>query len=293
MHILSARRTLSIVVVSIGFIVACEIPVAPDDEHHDEHPEDYGYSVVNGDFTVRESVQIRRMNELRVRYITGDLIFDLEWWASEFEARIDHLRYIEGSLDLRPSGDRIVLVDLPALDSVEGGVFIQDNANFESLVAPELHHIRHVLRIENNDSIETIHLPNLSHAPNLIFEGNANLADIELPGTRWAHSLQIRDSPELRSLSVPVLEEIEEFGFVMERNESLDSFHLPALKTIHGDLLIQDNQVLETIEFAVLEQVSGDFQVIDNPNLPTSNAQQLANQVEVTGDTTISGNATD
>jgi hypothetical protein len=76
-------------------------------------------------------------------------------------------------------------------------------------------------------------------------------------------------------------------------NEGVESVDLPALKIIGGDLSLQLNDNINAVSMDALEYVGEFFLIRGNPNLPSSEAWALRDQLcpdAVGGATTIAGN---
>jgi len=109
---------------------------------------------------------------------------------------------------------------------------------------------------------------------------------------RTSRFLVVTQTQNLTHIDLPNYEQ-SDGGFNIIVNQNIEEVSLPALKSIGGDLSVQLNEELTSVSMPVLEQVGEFFLIRGNPELPTSEAWALRDQLcpdAVGASTTIAGN---
>ena len=229
------------------------------------------------------------------------------------------LEGVGGVLIIGHNPSLLAIPEFPALESIAWYLWLQDNEGLESVGGfPSLSVIGDAvaiagLRIHNNDALETVPaFPALASMPTsdgspgtLSIWNNASLQELGgFPALEGVDDLLIQFNPSLTVIGAFLsLDEIT--GAIQVRDntllEDLDAF--AEVTSRIQDLLITENLSLSSLaglENLGLETnrpeepaVQGDYTVTNNPNLPTSQAEDLADLLGVGGEVTIEGNLDD
>ena len=232
------------------------------------------------------------------------------------------LTTLSGLESLRRVGGAVRIRDNPSLGDVSGLAGLEEVGRWfdvrfnESLTElPPLPELRFVgadsatqvsLTIVQNPALARIGgFPALEEAEgNLSISFNPVLADLaEFSSLRsLGGDLRVRGNSSLASFGgFPVLEAVGGSLFVLDNEalENLDAFS--GLTSTIQDLHVHNNASLTSVQglqnigsaTEAFPAVLGDFTVTDNPELPTSQAEDLAETLGVGGTVTISGNLED
>ena len=96
---------------------------------------------------------------------------------------------------------------------------------------------------------------------------------------------------DLTAVSFPALTEVGAH-FRVSHSEDIQVITCPLLADV-GEFWIDDNASLSSWSLPALDTVGGEFYVTNNPQLPTTTAETLRDQVglsDIAGTITISGN---
>jgi hypothetical protein len=234
--------------------------------------------------------------------------------ALESLSGFDNLVTLNGTITIE--GNRN-LTDLGALGRLKHIVMaeIRGNAALPSLRFDALETIEVRFLVDDNPALIDVTLSALTTiGDGLRFEGNGALQSVSFPQLLTAGGLTLRSANALSSVSAPLLLNLT-LGLTMATLPSLSSVDLPELVSIGGDMVVSGNSVLPSFagfdslatiggDFRIrdnpgprslagldaLDFVAGDLEIVDNINLPTSQANALANRITVGGAVTISGN---
>lgn len=211
----------------------------------------------------------------------------------------------------------LAAIEFAQLDTIAGVLMIRYHDNPTLVSFPALTYLGSTMYIETNESIETVSAPLLSWAGGgFSFKTNASLQTVIMPELVYlSGTFYFLSNSSLISFDLTKLSTIGG-DFYFSVNDAIQDFNgLDNLKSVGGWFYIGVNNSLETSEgfsslistgeyflilanpsltsvsdFSSLQDVGGYFKIEDNPLLPTANAQALANQTTVSGDTIIVDN---
>ncbi|KAL4809068.1 GPI-anchored cell wall organization protein-domain-containing protein [Aspergillus unguis] len=169
-----------------------------------------------------------------------------------------------GSVTITNTG--LTSLDGISLNSVSSFI-VTDNTQLEKIDVNELKNATNLINFAGNYDELEIMLPNLEQGSNLTIR---NVSSVSLPSLTklegqlgfWGNSFS--------SLSAPNL--TESGDLVFEDNSALKNLSLPVLETVNGGFLITRNDKLNTIDFPKLKTVTGaiDFSgAFDKATLPS------------------------
>jgi hypothetical protein len=172
--------------------------------------------------------------------------------------RMPALAALEGTLGLARVGGSVLLEDLPALTSLD---------RFATLV-----------EVGDSIVIRRVRTPSFTAFDRIV----------TVPGDVWLEEV----GEVSTTIAFPDLVSVEG-SLVLLHSGTLSSWDsLPWLVSIGGDLHFEGNPLLATLPpWSGLSSVGGDLHFVDNPSLPTSQLEELATRVTVSGEVIIEGNA--
>lgn len=214
---------------------------------------------------------------------------------------------VAGNVQVDTNAVLAAVPGFPALVSVGGALLVGGNPALESVGAfPLLSEIGGVFWIAGNEGLtEVAGFPALASVGGLFriganpsLTGVGPFAELASVGT----FVQFLDNEVLGAL--PELPALASIGgnLVIQRNASIQDLDpLTGVTATIQDLLIDENAALSDMQGlgslgsadGAEPAVEGDFTVTDNPNLPTSQAEELAELLGVGGTVTIEGNLDD
>ncbi|CAG8698628.1 4474_t:CDS:2, partial [Cetraspora pellucida] len=137
------------------------------------------------------------------------------------------------------------------------------------------------LRIENNQQLEILQVPNMRNIDTIYLTGNGKL-DFTAPYLENVNDLTVKN---VRSLNLPALSTISN-NLVISENK-FPSFTLQNLHSVTGTLTIDSNWYLKSANFPVLQTVGPSLVISNNPSLEKINGfpklEQIGGSVDVTG----------
>lgn len=245
--------------------------------------------------------------------VTGNLTIGGEESPLTSLSGLETLRRVGGAVRIRDNASLEDVSGLAGLEEVGRWFDVRFNGSLAELPPwPELRFIGadsatqvSMTIVQNPDLARIGGFPALEEAEgNLSISFNPVLADlVEFSSLRsLGGDLRVRGNSSLASFGgFPVLEAVGGSLFVLDNEalENLDAFS--GLTSAIQDLHVDNNASLTSIQglqnlgsaTEAFPAVLGDFTVTDNPELPTSQAEDLAEALGVAGTVTISGNLDD
>ena len=156
---------------------------------------------------------------------------------------LEHAKYMRiASMGQMTAISANSLEDISRLDIVE-------NPQLMNLSFPEVTTLVDGLWVQFNESLEILEIPHLTHVGRLDVLANANLQQIELPSLeRLTGDLRVR-------------------GQQNEPSPPLEEFHLPALKSVDGDVVVSQFLSMMSLQLPALEEVGGDVTLFSLPEV--------------------------
>ncbi len=133
-----------------------------------------------------------------------------------------------------------------------------------------------------DDTEALISMPELREVQNrlllndVILSGSLKFSNLEKVG----NDIHLHLSDDTEDIHFPELVEVGGYQFLIAGIGGSTSISFDSLLEVPGLFSIYDNDSLEEIDFPDLSRVGGTFSITENPELPTSNAEDLRDQVE-------------
>ena len=247
------------------------------------------------------------VNLARLETIEGSIVVGSQ--AAVQAISLPNLRTVR---HISVSGDAVQTVSLPALEVVEESVLISGDA-LTVLAMPELvsvgqdftltatkqlagfdlsglESVGGVFAARHDEGLKAFVLPSLRTAGAVDVTSEEGLEHFELPALETvAGDLSVWRNQALERFEAGVLDHVDGALIVWEGN-ALHGFDLSAVVAVGGDLMVSDNVALAEFGFAALTYVEGALTVEDNPALPQCWVDFVLAQVEVGGESKVSGN---
>lgn|GEM_PF-2449289 len=170
-----------------------------------------------------------------------------------------------------PALGEVRLGSLAAVLTDSGDLNVGQNARLETLALPSLTSLEGHLTLTDNDGLARLDAPRLESVAGWVgVSGNAALGALDLPLLASpVDAVHVVENPALASISLPSLPSVVDNGWGDTMSD--------------GDVEIGDNALLGSLAFGALTHVDGSLEIFDNPTLPTSQAEQLVEQVTSSG----------
>lgn len=150
-------------------------------------------------------------------------------------------------------------IDLPLLGSVGGDLQVKVNHALERMSLADLESVGESIQITGNSEMESLLLPSLRTTRDLLVAGNAALSRVELSAVERLRLLVLESLPALAVLYLDALVTVgseEEPGKLhLQHNQALQSVSAPLLRTVYGNLLVEQAPALSVLEVPSLERV--------------------------------------
>ncbi|PHH61753.1 hypothetical protein CDD81_8000 [Ophiocordyceps australis] len=262
-----------------------------------------GPKQIKKDFIVSNATKLISISSSSINSIGGTL-------------RLDNLQLLSSfKMQSLKSVDTLILINLPQLSSLTFGtsgvtkcrvIQIQDTFLTElnglniafaekidiannaklTMINSEIVNITESLKVTNNGNNMQVNMSRLQFAGDVQFR---QVKSFDAPVLTEVESIKFNDSPELLTVSAKNLSTISA-SLTFINNRKLGNLSFDALKTIKGDMTIQNNTALKSIEgFPELETVGnillrGNFETVKLPSL-----KDVKGSVTVTSTSDISG----
>lgn len=168
---------------------------------------------------------------------------------------------IEGSLVIR--GDQVLSVELPALHSVRALYVTSTASVLEQVRLEELQVVNGVLDVILRGGAR-LHLPKLERVEGSVrISGDSDARVIEFERLEYAEGVAISGTTQALDARFPNISDIGAQGLLISENQKLESFALPSLARVAGDISVSDNpQLPRCLVDELLARVTVDGEVI-------------------------------
>jgi hypothetical protein len=208
---------------------------------------------------------------------SGKLVGSYEIMTGDDPTPITACTEISG--DLTVSSDSVVELRFPKLKSVGGALNVQDAKKLASIAFPSLAKIGKELTIDGNPALTTFSLPVLESAQTLLVTNNAKLNDYDLAALTKVDYLGVQGDDTLMMFELPKLKSVS--TFVINLNDALTTIRFGSLTIISGDgFIILKNPMLATLDLPMLKTLIGDIAINNNPMLSTCQIDALVRQLD-------------
>ncbi len=215
---------------------------------------------------------------------------------------------VGGGLDIADEA-QLALIQAGRLTSVGGDLVIENSGTLEGVTLPDLTTVGEQLLLLNLESVTSIDLNELETVGGRITVQGTDTIGLSLASLTTAGELRVASNP-FASIAAPLLTDVEG-DLVVSADAALSTLSFPALVTVgtfflhdtglptlalpeltetSEDFHVAENPFLTSLSAPLLTTIGGSLEIELNPNLPTSQANAIADQADVGGDTTISGN---
>ncbi|PHH88950.1 hypothetical protein CDD83_6857 [Cordyceps sp. RAO-2017] len=237
------------------------------------------------DFIIRNATKLLGVSSSSVNSVGGRLILDGCQLLSSFNMQsltsVNILQFVNlpqlSAMTLGTEGvtkaSSIIITDtfisnLTGLNFAQATTIeISNNAKLTTFTSV-LVNVTKSLKLTNNGNNMQVSMPNLELAGDVQFR---QVKSFDAPVLSKAESIKFNDSPELLSVSANNLTEISA-SLTFINNRKLSKLQFKALKTIKGDMTVQNNTALKEIDgFPKLESVGNILLrgVFEDVNLPS------------------------
>ena len=165
-------------------------------------------------------------------------------------------------------------LDLSDTKSMEGGLFVTDSSQITSIDLSGLEVAKAQIRLRHLDSLEALHLPNLSQADGALQFYKTGLQSLSLPALEHIKdSLYLENSKLIEAIDLPLLRHIEG-NLDIDRLDLVTEFTLPNLERVDGLFTVRSMPILQSFSSPTLTEV-GNLEMWQNESLEDFNLPEL------------------